>query len=42
MLNFILGAPASGKTYTILNKIKELSESGRDSILIVPEQYNFP
>ena len=41
MLNFILGAPASGKTYTILNKIKELSESGRDSILIVPEQYTF-
>ena len=27
MLNFILGAPASGKTYTILNKIKEFLES---------------
>lgn len=41
MLNFVLGAPASGKTYTILNKIKELSESGKESVLIVPEQYTF-
>ena len=41
MLNFILGAPATGKTYTVLNKIKELSISGKECVLIVPEQYTF-
>lgn len=41
MLQFILGKPATGKTYTILNKIKELSLEGKTAILIVPEQYTF-
>lgn len=41
MLQFIFGRPASGKTYTILNKIKELAEQGEKSVLIVPEQFTF-
>lgn len=41
MLTFIMGRPASGKSYTILNKIKELTANGKDSILIVPEQFTF-
>ena len=41
MLNFILGGASTGKTYTILNKIKELAESGKECVLIVPEQYTF-
>lgn len=41
MLQFIFGKPASGKTYTVLNKIKELSEMGKNSVLIVPEQFTF-
>lgn len=41
MLQFIFGLPFSGKTYTILQKAKELSENGGQSIIIVPEQYTF-
>ncbi len=41
MLQFIFGKPASGKTYTILQKIKKLSEIGKQSVLIVPEQFTF-
>lgn len=41
MLQFILGKPASGKTYTVLNKLKELSAEGKTAVLIVPEQFTF-
>ena len=41
VLQFIFGRPASGKTYTVLNKIKELTEQGEKSVLIVPEQFTF-
>ncbi len=41
MLQFIIGRPASGKTYTVLNKIKELTEKKQHSVLIVPEQFTF-
>lgn len=41
MLQFIFGKPSSGKTYTIMNKIKELSDCGRECVLIVPEQFTF-
>ncbi len=39
MLQFIFGRPASGKTYTVLQKIKELTQKGEESVLIVPEQF---
>lgn len=41
MLQFIFGKPQSGKSNFILNKIKELSRKGEDSVLIVPEQLSF-
>lgn len=41
MLKFIFGCPSSGKTYTVLNMIKELSERGKETVLIVPEQFSF-
>ena len=41
MLQFIFGLPFSGKTHTVLQKVKELSENGGQSIIIVPEQYTF-
>lgn len=41
MLQFIFGRPAGGKTYTVMNKIKELTEIGKESVLIVPEQFTF-
>lgn len=41
MLQFILGKPASGKSYTVINKIKELADSGKPAVLIVPEQFTF-
>ena len=41
MLKFIFGRPASGKTYNVLNMIKELAESGKSAVLIVPEQFSF-
>ena len=41
MLKFIFGRPASGKTYNVLNMIKELSDSGKTAVLIVPEQFSF-
>ena len=41
MLKFIFGRPASGKTYNLLNMIKELSDSGKTAVLIVPEQFSF-
>ena len=41
MLQFILGKPSSGKTYTVLQKIKEHTEKGEKTVLIVPEQLTF-
>ena len=41
LLKFILGRPASGKTYQILEKIKRQSAAGRQCVLIVPEQFSF-
>lgn len=41
MLQFIYGKPASGKTYTALNILKNISEQGKEAALIVPEQFTF-
>ncbi len=41
MLKFIFGCSASGKTYTVINMIKELALKGEQSVLIVPEQFSF-
>lgn len=41
MLKFIFGLPCSGKTYSILQKIKALSEAGEETIFLVPEQSSF-
>ena len=41
MLRFIFGKPMTGKTYTILGKIKELCQSKKEAVLIVPEQASF-
>ena len=41
MVQFILGKPSSGKTYTIINKIRDFCENGENSVLLVPEQFTF-
>lgn len=41
MLQFIFGKPSSGKTYTILEKISDLTLKGEESVFIVPEQFTF-
>ncbi len=41
MLQFIFGRPATGKTFTVMNKIKELSCQKKTAVLIVPEQFTF-
>lgn len=41
LLQFIFGLPHSGKTSLILEKIKELSNNNKKSIIIVPEQASF-
>lgn len=41
MLQFIFGKPASGKTYWVLEKIKDLSKKGENCVIIVPEQFSF-
>lgn len=41
MLQFILGKPSTGKTYTILKKIKEHQQNGEKTLFIVPEQLTF-
>lgn len=41
MLQLILGKPSSGKTFTILEKIKMLNKIGEKCVLIVPEQFTF-
>ncbi len=41
MLKFIFGLPCSGKSYICLEKIKELSKKGEETVLIVPEQFSF-
>ena len=41
MLKFIVGKPASGKTYQAVEVIKELCKNNKKSILLVPEQFTF-
>ncbi len=41
MLNLILGRKLSGKTSYCIKKASELALSGKDVILLVPEQFNF-
>ncbi len=41
MLQFIFGLPKSGKTTQIINSVKALANSGKKSIIIVPEQASF-
>lgn len=41
MLKFIFGRTGTGKTYTLLEKIKESINNGRSCVLLVPEQASF-
>ena len=41
MLKFIYGKPSSGKTYTIMEKIREYTKNNIPCVLIVPEQFTF-
>lgn len=41
MLQFIYGKASTGKTYTIIKRIKELCENNKQAILLVPEQFTF-
>lgn len=41
LLKFIFGLPSSGKTTTILNLISEAVAKGKETVLIVPEQFSF-
>lgn len=41
MVHFIYGKPSSGKSYTVMQTIKELCDNGESSLLIVPEQFTF-
>lgn len=41
MLKFIFGLPCSGKSYTCLKLIEELSHNNQETVLIVPEQFSF-
>ena len=41
MLKFVLGRASSGKTFTVLNMICEDVKSGKEPVLIVPEQFSF-
>ena len=41
MLQFISGRAATGKTSTVLNLIKQDVLCGKDTVLIIPEQFSF-
>ena len=41
MLQFIFGRPASGKTYTVVEKIKNYAQNNSRCVFIVPEQFSF-
>ncbi len=41
MLKFILGKPACGKSFNIINKVAALARSQKQSLIIVPEQFTF-
>lgn len=41
LLQFVFGRPASGKTFTILQMLKKLTDEGKQSVLLVPEQFTF-
>ena len=41
MLQFIVGRAASGKSYTIIEKIAECLNKGESPVLLVPEQFSF-
>ncbi|MDD6276328.1 MAG: PD-(D/E)XK nuclease family protein [Clostridia bacterium] len=41
MLHFILGRLGAGKTTAMHRKLKELTDSGKSAVFIVPEQYSF-
>ncbi len=41
MLQFIYGRAATGKTYTVLERIKTDIENGKSVVLLVPEQFTF-
>lgn len=41
MLQVIYGGSASGKTHTVMQKIKADAENGKSAVLLVPEQFSF-
>ena len=41
MLQFIVGCAASGKTYETLNRAAECVRSGKEPVILVPEQFTF-
>lgn len=41
MLQFVFGLPGSGKTAWIMDRLSEIAPEGRESVLLVPEQFSF-
>lgn len=41
MLNLILGRQRSGKTYKCLSLAQKIAESGKKTVMLVPEQFSF-
>jgi len=41
MLQFIYGRAATGKTYTVFERIKNDVENAKQVVLLVPEQFTF-
>ena len=41
MLQFILGRAATGRTYSIMQRIKNDVVSGKEVVLLIPEQFSF-
>lgn len=41
MLNLILGRQRSGKTYKCLSLAQKMAESGKKTVMLVPEQFSF-
>ncbi len=41
MLQFLFGRPAGGKTTAVLSRLHALAAAGKESVLLIPEQFSF-
>ena len=41
MLNLILGGAGCGKSYEMMNRIETAVKSGKDVLVIIPDQFSF-